>query len=345
VAITYDFPTDNVLSLIDKDLLDNLLMTDPIFSEFPMTMVDDHLVTWEQQDNTLGLAQARGLNGAQPSVKRLGGKRYQMEPGVYGEFLPIDENELTRRRPWGMFSGNVDVSDLVTECQNQLMTRQMNRQRWIIWQLLINGAFTVTNALGAIVHRDTYQTNTFASSVLWTTTATATPLNDFRQVQLLNRGHSVSFAANAKAYMNQTTLNALLNNNNTADLYGRRTSGLGTFNNLQQVNTLLMGDGLPEIVVYDEGYLSDGTDGNTAGSFQLYIPSGIVVVLGRRSNGARIGDIAVTRHASLNGQPGIVSKVIDYGDRQIPRKIEVHRAWNSGPRLFYPSSIVIMSVS
>jgi hypothetical protein len=280
VPISYDFPTDAVLTQIDKDLLDDRVMDDPIFDEFPMAMTDDHLVVWEQQDNTSGLMQARGLNGDLPVAKRLGGKRYQFEPGAYGEYLPIDELELTRRRPWGQFSGKVDVTDLVAECQMQLQTRHMNRVRWILWQLLIKGIYNVPNAHGAIVHTDTLQTQTFTSQVPWTTYATATPLADLRAVQLLHRGHSVSFGPNAKLYINQTTANAAFSNTNAADIYGRRTNGLGTYNSLSQFNQLFMGDGLPQFVIYDDFYLSDGNDGFTSGSFQLYIPDGYGVLIG-----------------------------------------------------------------
>lgn len=344
MPISYDFPTDVVLTKIDKDLLDNRVMDDPIFDEFPMVNVDDHMVTWEQQDNTTGLMQARGLNGDPPSIRRLGGKRFQMEPGVYGEFAPIDELELTRRRPWGQFSGKVDVSDLVAECQMQLQTRQMNRVRWILWQLLLKGTFNVPNASGAIVHKDSFASQTFTSQVPWSTYATATPLADLRAIQLLHRGHSVSFGPTSKLYINQQTANWVMSNGNSADLYGRRTQGLGTYNSLTQINQLYAGDGLPQLVIYDDFYLSDGTDGNAAGSFQLYIPDGYGVLVGARSNGAKVGDVAVTRHASLNGQPGIVNKVIDYGDREIPRKIHVHRAVNMGPRIYYPSAVVVLKV-
>jgi hypothetical protein len=53
---------------------------------------------------------------------------------------------------------------------------------------------------------------------------------------------------------------------------------------------------------------------------------------------------SVTRHASLNGQPGIVNKVVDYGDREIPRKIHVMRAFNGGPKLYYGNAIIVLKL-
>jgi hypothetical protein len=50
---------------------------------------------------------------------------------------------------------------------------------------------------------------------------------------LLSRGLSVNFGAGSTLYVNRATANALLNNLNPADFYGRRTAGLGTFNSFE----------------------------------------------------------------------------------------------------------------
>src|SRR5689334_2297670 len=101
---------------------------------------------WEQRDNYKGLSQIRGLNGEPPRVAAIGGKRYIYEPGVYGEFLPIDEQELTRRRQWGQFSGPIPITDLTSEKQDQLVARDVARKRQILWTLLTTGSFTVAAA-------------------------------------------------------------------------------------------------------------------------------------------------------------------------------------------------------
>jgi hypothetical protein len=342
MPVTYDFPTNQELMEIDKDYLDDLQETDPLF---PIVEKDTDLLMWEQRDNTTGLMQARGINGDPPSIKRLGGKRFMMEPGVYGEFAPVDEMELTRRRPYGTFSGRININDLVTEIQIQLRTRQMQRARWIMWQLLVNGAFNVTSATGSLIHRDTFKQTMYASQVAWSTYATATPMMDFRAVKLLHRGHSVSFGKGAMAFANQQTWNYVFQNTNPADLYGRRTTGLGTYNSPEQIDALFQGDGLPSLVEYDAGYLSDGTDGNPVGSYQLYIPDNYVVLIGKRDNGAAIGEFRMTRNPNnLTAGVGVYDRVIDHGPMLIPRKIEVHRGFNGGPIIWFPSSVVVMKV-
>jgi hypothetical protein len=139
--------------------------------------------------------------------------------------------------------------------------------------------------------------------------------------------------------MNRKTSNRMLANTNAADLYGRRTAGLGTFNSLDQVNQLLAGDDLPNIVVYDEGYL------DSSGTFQPYIADNKVVVVGKRPAGQSLGAYRYTRNANNPDlAPGAYMKIIDTAERSVPRTIEVHDGHNGGCVLYFPSAIVIMSV-
>ena len=285
------------------------------------------------------MQQVRGLNGRPGRVNRVGGKQYVMTPGAYGEFTTIDELELTRRRPWGQFNGSVSIDDLVMECQDQLLGRRLDRIEKIGWDLLTTGTFSVAGPDGVTMHTDTFSLQTASAAVVWSTFATATPLKDFRAVQLLSRGYSVSFGADAKAYMNRVKFNNLVANTNTADLAGRRTSGLQTVLNLGEINSVLAGEGLPQIVIFDGGYL------DSAGTFQPFIANAKVVIVGRRLDGAPIGSYVYTRNANNpNMEAGPYMKVVDKGDEDVPRLIEVHDGHNGGPIVEFPSAIVILSV-
>jgi hypothetical protein len=139
--------------------------------------------------------------------------------------------------------------------------------------------------------------------------------------------------------MNRVTLNRLLTNTNQADLFGRRTQGLGTYNSLDQVNQLLTGDGLPNVVPYDEGYL------NNSGTFVPHIADNKVIVVGRRTDGAPIGSYQMVRNVNNPGMaPGAYMRVIDRGEQDIPRSIEVHDGHNGGPTISFPSAVAIMNV-
>jgi hypothetical protein len=338
---TYSYPTSIDLMEIEQDLVPRLEADRPVFDLFPVVTEDADVIAWEQRDNYVGLMAVRGANNEPPRVKKIGGKRYVMEPGFYGEHEPVDEKELTARRRWGILGTPVSIDDLVMPIQEQLLGRQYDRIEWMIWALMATGTFSVPGPTGAPLHTDSYTLQTYTAPVTWATAATAAPLNDFRQVQLLARGHSVDFTDVAVAFMNQATFNSLANNTNNADLYGRRNVGLATYNNLQGFNQLLTGDNLPRLQIYDRGYLDD------TGAFQLFIPNNTVIVVGKRPAGAPVGNWVYSRninHEDGGVRAGPYYRVIDIGEQKVPRRLEVHRGFNGGLKLFYPSAIVRMTV-
>lgn len=336
VAFTY--PTATELRQVEQEKLPRLMAARPIFDILPLEESDSHILTWEQRDNYTGLQQFRGLDGDPPRVKALGGRRFAMQPGVYGEFRRIDEQELTVRRPWGQWEGVVSVDDLVMDAQDHLLGRRLDRIEKIGWDLLVAGVFSVAGPTGTTVHTDAYTTQTYTASD-WGTAATATPLADFRAVQLLGRGTSSGFGASARAYLNQVTFNRLVANTNANDLAGRFSVLQNTVRSAQSVNEVQSGEGLPRLVIYDEGYLDE------TGAFQLYIPDDKVVVVGQRSSGAAVGGYRMTRNAQNPGMaPGPYTLVIDRGEMTVPRTVEVHDGHSGGPVLYLPGAIVVMSV-
>lgn len=339
--LRFTYPTNLELREIEQDLLPVLTLNDPLFEHFPIATVNEDLLAWESSDNFIGLQSARGLNGDPVRVRNVGGRRWVMEPGYYGEFATIDEIELTRRRPLGAFAGTVDITDLVRKRQDQLLSREITRIRQIGWTLLTAGTFAVLNERGAVVHTDSYRTQVFNALVAWAVPANATPLANFRAVQLLSRGSSVNFGAGAKAYMNRTTFSLLVSNTNPNDIAGRRVTGLLSPLNLEEINRILLGEGLPEVVVHDDGYFDD------AGAWQQFIPNNVVVVIGRRTSGSRVGEYRMTRNANNpDFGPGSYVNVVDSIDtgNPVPRKIDVHRGHNGGPVLYHPNAIVVMNV-
>jgi hypothetical protein len=332
------YPSSIVLQQIAQELAPRLEANRRIFDILPIVNADSYILEWEQRDNYLGLQQIRGLNGDPPRVKQTGAKRYMMQPGAYGEFKLIDEMQLTVRRPYGTL-GNapIDVTDLVREAQDHLLQRRLDRIESIGWTLLASGTFSVAQG-NVVMQTDSYTMQTFAASVPWATIATATPLADIRAIQLKSRGYSVNFGAQATMYMNRTTFNAMLSNTNQADLGGRRGAGLQTINGPAQLNELLALDDLPNIVVYDDGYIDD------TGTFQLFVPNNKVIVVGARRDGDPVGEYRMTRNANNQGMaPGPYMRVVDDPDR-IPRSIEIHDGHNGGPVLYHPAAIVVATV-
>lgn len=332
------YPQAIELNMIAQEYIPRLEANRPVFTWFPIRNVDAPHISWEQEDNWAGLQQLRGLGGQPNKVQRPGGKRLLVSPGIYGEFMNLDEVELTERRQWGTFNQPIDVTDLVVKCQKQLLVRRYDRIEKIMWDLITTGTFSVAAPFGGFVYSGTYTFQSYNAST-WGTAATATPLADMRAVQLKSRGKSVRFDQSALALMNRTTLNKMLVNTNAADIYGRRTDGLATANSLPAVNALLSGEGLPNFAVYDEGYYDDSN------TFQLFIPDDVVVVVGNRVDGSPIGFYSMTRNANNPGMaPGPYMKLVDDPD-DVPRLVTVHDGHNGGPEMRFPSAIVIVDVS
>ena len=340
----FTFPTSAEIEQIAQDKMPRLIQDRPIFNLLPTRDVDADLLEWEQLDNYQGLQQIRGLDGNPGRVAKTGGQGFLMQPGYYGEFEKIEERELTKRRRYGTFGTPIDISDLVMSIQDKLLQRRLDRMEMIGWTLLQSGTFSVSNGQGTVLQTDSYPVQSFTASYSWSNAANATPLADLRQVQLKHRGHSVNFGATATVYVNRVTWNNLISNYNAADLYGRRQEGLGLINNINDFNRLTAGDDLPQIQIYDEGYISDGADGNSAGTFVPFIPNNRAVVVGKRPAGQVVGEYRLTRNANNPDlAPGAYMRVIDRGEHHVPRTIEVHDGHNGGPVIFFPSAIVMMS--
>lgn len=339
IEITY--PTDAELRELEPDFLAAETANDPIFSDFPIVDVNADVLMWETYDPVTGLQQVRGLNGQPGRVARVGAKSYVAAPGYYGEVVSVDERLLTQARPLGQWAGPINLDAEILRLQRQLVAREVALVRASIWTLLSSGVLSVLDKDGGIAFTDQFPIQSYSSSIAWTVQANATPLADFRAVQLLTRGSSCVIDQGARAYMNRATLNAMLSNTNANDLAGKRTSGLGTVLGMEDANRLLASEGLPQIVVNDDGYL------DSTGTFHTYIPENTVVVVGRRLSGQKLGEYRRTRNANNPDMgPGPYVKVVDSLNTgtPVPRTIDVHRGHNGGPVIFYPNGVVVMHV-
>jgi hypothetical protein len=175
--------------------------------------------------------------------------------------------------------------------------------------------------------------------VSWATIATATPFADIRALVLKARGQSVTFGRKAKIYANQLTINNVMTNTNPNDMFGKRIGGGNTSNSLSDLNAITGANDLPELIPYDRGWLDD------TNTFTPFIPNGKAILVGARENGAPLGEYLMTRNANNpNVEGGPYTRVIDRGEFQVPRQIEVHDGHNGGPVIYFPGAIVVVSV-
>ena len=340
---TYLWPNLNELRQIDAAYMARLTQDDPIFSLFPIRQTNGHLVTWRQRDNYTGLQQPRVLDGEFPSVPLPGRTDFLKKPGIYGEHVPIPELDITARAANDSFGDRpIDISDLVMEAGELLLARQINRMSYVLWTLLASGVYTITDEVGTIVDREQYNLTTITASPTWDDLANSKPMADLRSVNLKATGTSSQFGASAIAFMNLQTFTWMDGNTNANDLGGKRDAYGASVIGLDGINQILFRDNLPKIVIWNEGYYTDGT----SSTFKKFLADGDVVVVGSRRNSTQVGEFLLTRNAN---NPDVSSapfyKVVDTGrdpNARPPRQVAVYRGHNGGPALYYPGSVVYL---
>lgn len=338
--VNYQYPTTRELREINPEKIINLTRTRPTFAIFPIEESQYWTLEWKQKDNWRGLQQLRGLNGEPSKVSMVGERAFSAEPGVYGEYMTLDEKMMTLRARDVPSGEPVPITDLVTERQDYLNNREIDLIEYITWKILLDGQFTILGPTG-VVYSDTFPIQQAAFSD-WSVISTATPLLDLLGMKNLATGKSVNFGSQATMFMNTITLSYLLRNINPNDLGGQLTTSVGTvkaLKTLEEVNTTLTGHGLPQIVEYDEGYFDE--DGN----FVKWIPNDVVSIVGVRSNGDQLGAYRMCRNLqNPNGEAGRYEQIIDRREETVPRTIEVHRGHNGGPVVFYGSAMIRATV-
>lgn len=337
---TYVYPNSYELRAIEQVLIPRLTQDRPAFDLLPMMNRDRWVLQYEQMDNFRGLQQVRGMDGDPFSVPEPAvGVKY-VEPGVYGEFRNIKERDLTERRAFGgQYGEPIRIDELVTAAQNLLLERELDRMEKLIWDTLVLGTFTALGKEGQVLHTDSYSIQTYPVGVPWATVTTSSPLADLRGVKLLARGTSADFGSRSRLYMNQGTANSMFANLNQNDLGSKRAAGLSSITGINDFNQIFMKEDLPTVVIYDRGYY------DTSGVFQLFIPNNRAVLVGVRQSGVSIGEYQLVRNANNpDSAPGAYTKIVDNLERDVPRKIQVHRGHNGGPVLFFPGAVVSMIV-
>lgn len=336
---TFTYATPIELREVEQTLLPTLVEDDPIFKVFPIVEANSSRLRWVQKDNYQGLQQVRGLNGQPKNVRMVGYNEYEFKPGYYGEFVTLDETELTERGKAASWDEPESIDDLVSDAQTFLLQRRLDRLRYIIFTLITTGTFSVPNGRGEVIHYDTFALKTLTAGVAWGTAATAAPTADIRAAQQLSLGQSVDFGSGAELWMNQATANALLANANANDFFGKRVGGGNTVNELGDINRILAGNNLPQIVVYDRFYIDD------SGTVQKFIPNNKAILIGKRTNNAALGEYRMTRNmVNPRGEPGPYTKVVDTREWEVPGSVNVHDGHNGGPVIYFPGAIVVITV-
>lgn len=343
-AVTLAYPVNAELDMIEQVTLPQLLAeaNNPFLDNFPEEPHESDTIMWEQLDNFTGLMGFRGYGNKPNLVGRVGAQRFITRPGVFGDFIPLYEEELTRRRALGRFSGKMRVDDLIAQAQQQLLIRRLQLKAKIVADFVTTGAYSVPDQTGVVYSGDTWTPATSASTTAWSDPLNSTPLKDIQTAVQVAFGQSVDFGPSAELVLNTLKINQLLLNRNAADFWGYRQMGGATVGgSLNEINVVLNSQGLPKIRAFDGYYLAD--NGTRRGLATRYTPTGTGVLFGRRTNGAKAGAFAMTWNLNAGGKPEAYNKVFYRGQIEVPESIEVHHGFNGGPLLRYPGTIVLLT--
>lgn len=343
VAAAYAYPINAELDKIRQVTLPMLEaeMNNPFLDNFPDESHESDVIMWEQLDNFTGLMGFRGSGNKPNLVGRIGFQRFMARPGVFGDFIPLYEEELTRRRALGRWSGRMSVDDLIAQAEMQLLTRRLQLKSKMVSDFVTTGAYSVPDGTGVAFTGDSFTPQTSASSVAWSNLTSSTPFADIQAACQVPFGQSVDMA-NSELILNQLKVNQLLLNRNAADFWGLRNPTGGTVgNSLNDINMVMQGAGLPRIRVFDGFYLAD--NGTRRGLATRLAPTAIGVLFARRSDGAKPGAFAMTWNINAGGAPTPYSKVFYRGEIEVPESIEVHHGFNGGPIIRYPGCIVLLT--
>lgn len=345
--ITFRFPTNVSL---DRVVQEYVVQREKLvgIKIMPFTDLLTQVVEWDELDNERGMTAPHNMNSDPRVNERPGSKVKRYTPMYFKETDLLKESDILMPRAFGTFGNVLDVSIEVGRITKARTDKNFLRAEWCVWQAL--GGHLQFNENGVKVD-EVFPIQTYDVIVDWDEFATAKPLQDMNAIKLKFRGTGASIQG-AEMYMNQTTCNWMLQNNNPDDLKGYQNQNFRnvTFS-LEDVNKILSGRGLPTIAVYDEGYF----DSN--GNFTMFLQDGEVRLIGKRPNNETVGDFGLTptlhrlgsdsmpapgffSFIEVNGQPnpGSIS-VPTLGSGKNPR-IEVTGGFAGGPRMIFPRSVI-----
>lgn len=294
MSTTFTYPTNVTL---DKVVQEYVIDTSGFLGLqiMPVETSMTQKVQWDEMDNERGMTAPHVL-GTEPRIDlRPGSKLREYTPIPFKETDLVKEDELLNSRQLGTLGGAINLNQMMAMLAKARMDKTRIRQEWTIWQAL-RGRMTI-NENGVYVDEQ-FPIQIYTPLVPWNDFANARPIKDFNAIKLLYRGTGAT-TRGAKAYVNSTTLNWLLENQNQNDLKGFQNSNyLNLTFDIDQLNAILSKRAGLTLVEYDDGCY------DAAGNYQTFIADGDVHIVGVRPFGEKIGGwmSTPTLHRIVGGQ-------------------------------------------
>jgi hypothetical protein len=308
---------------------------------FPLVTVNETKLVYERLDLWRGLQYARGVGGTPGVMKRPNVTQLQVDPGHYADIYQITEQDLENLRDVGSWTEFDSEGDHTTRAQTWLNERFLDRVEKNIWDILLTGTFEAATVQGTPIMTPVFEIDSRTPGTLFSDLANSTPRKWIHEqiIDLNQRGFAVDYSKAVFA-CNGTTAKTILDNTNAGDLGGRRLAPSVTVNSIDEVNQILLSNGIPPIQVYDGVWYPEGTGGRN-----LFIPNGKMVLVGRRKDGAQVGQYRMTRNAyNKNSAPGEHYRVIDRRNLPGAPGLDIEMGHNGGPVPYYTEAISVFNV-
>jgi hypothetical protein len=351
--LTLTFPTNAALDMVVQDYV---AQTENFVGAkiLPETEAYVQRVQWDERDRDRGMTNAHVMGTDPKTDTRQGSKTHEYRPIPFKETDLIKEDEILQARELGTQNETLNLSREIARIAKNRLDKTRIRMEWMRWATLKGRVVISENGVSV---DETFPVQTPSPLHDWDDLDNATPLKDFNAWKLLFRGTGAS-AMGAVVYMNQTTANWLLENNNEDDLKGFQNSNFTKLPySVDELNKILTARGLPTIFVVEDGYIDE--DDN----FVNFLDDAEVIVIGKRPAGQTVGDFCTTPslHRVVNGvqAPGYFS-IVEVNDQpsdvvgavsmdQLGKaknpKIEVTGGIYGGTRLIYPKSVIYSQVA
>ncbi len=345
----------------------------PLAKAFPFSYTEASLVKWDQYGDPFGLIPVRGVNAAPESVTVPGMKTFLAHPGFYGLTTSMTEEEILFGRQPNTVADPLEIADRLGVLAMYGTDMVYNRFRQTIADLCVTGAFTNTNASGEITHKykvDGYQTfspaNDGSTGPGWAADpANADPIGDliYWQTNKLNKGTAADFGKDSQITCSPAVVNDIWNTTSVRERFRSKFGATylrGEQPNLDgdnSINALLIGMGLPPLVVDADGYYetADDADGQDPDDFTFFMPAKSLVWVGKRPQGQQVGAFKLTRHAGLAsegpnydgvavGELDGAEQVLELGKglyvnahrvNRMPHGYDLEMGFNAAPIIYY----------
>ena len=348
-GLVFRFPTN-----VEMDAITQEYRPDPARfigqTILPPVAKNTQRVEWFERHNVKGKTSVHTMDTDARTVGRRGETLKSYEPIPHKEAEIVKESEILKSRDLATLGGVISMDELVMDAFRTAMLKDSVAMEVECWSAL-QGQLSINE--NGVVIEETFPIQEYTPQTEWDDLANATPLKDLNAVKLMFRATGAS-AQGSKLYLNEGTFHKILENQNANDLRGFNVDNFRSAAfDIDQFNKLLAARGLPMFQIYDEGWINEG------GNFQLFIPNGKAILVGKRQAGESVGDYAMTPtlHRSVNGvaAPGRFAFVTvngqqsqlgqtgvsmaQLGGHSNPRFEVVHGVYG-GPRLIYPRSVI-----